>query len=344
MHFVPIEVTDSAGFTHTMRMRLTANVVGPLTIIFFIDLLCLCPAHYWLTLYDITRDVNWNRHGNARITVESVASAADGLSHTELLHFSSIFYPSLLTFMYHQYSSGNWQQASMIAVVLAVVTGGQRFFGVISGPRAAIVRFRGPATQQFAFASMRNSVIVAVLCLFWCARGVGYWMDEPWILPVLPPNSCLPVGKHGACVRHPTQVEGDYINDRWQGLSCSGFLTGDPDEPWVINVSGCVGWEHGDGMFINRDDLSPPNATLPSLWTGIRYRRYLFMFQPTFMTGWGLVMFAQPIVGVGMCSGFNDLRYDWLEVLTGATFIGWLMLVLMGFAQYFSENPSPVTG
>lgn len=64
-HVYIAKVTDSEGCEHAVRMRVTANFMGPWLFMFIIDFFCLCPAHYWLTLYDGTNTVDWARNGNA---------------------------------------------------------------------------------------------------------------------------------------------------------------------------------------------------------------------------------------------------------------------------------------
>jgi hypothetical protein len=64
--------------------------------LFAIDLLYLCPAHYWLTVHDNTSNVDGTCHGNVRGTVEAVAAGLGSLTRAEVVHFTCTLVPIAL--------------------------------------------------------------------------------------------------------------------------------------------------------------------------------------------------------------------------------------------------------
>jgi hypothetical protein len=318
LHWVPADVTDSAGTTHKVRMRLTANFIAPWWTLWACDLFMFCPAHYWLTLYSVTRAVDWKRHGNARGTVEAVAAAVQGLTRAEAVHFSVTFFPINLSMTIAFFRLKYYWPATVFLLINIFMFTGQRLFELLGRPRAAIVRFRGPATEEFAWSAMKQSLGAAVLMLLWCLRFLSYWLGEPYILPVahapLAPDPLMPTLPKLLDRPYPHVVDAGYHIDEWLGYQCSGTLAGDPAEPWVINVSGC-----DCEMFLSRCPTSTTNATLPSQWTALRFRRYwgTFLFPPVLMGE--ALMFYQAMVGEGMFSGLKELQYDRTEMLAAVT-------------------------
>ena len=97
VNYIPVDgvpVIDSEGFKHTVRLRTIANFNIPWLFLFTIDLLCLCPAHYWLTLYQATSAaVDWNGQGNARGRVKAVVTVVETLTRGETIHFLMTMMP-----------------------------------------------------------------------------------------------------------------------------------------------------------------------------------------------------------------------------------------------------------
>jgi hypothetical protein len=138
-HFVPVTATDSEGCKHKVRLRLTANFALPWNFLFIIDFLCLCPAHYWLTLYGGTSTVDWARNGNARGTVEAVATALGDLTRAEAVHFTGTLSPfflgaSVVDFQQENYATIHDHAADGVSGVCR---------------RAALLRAAGPSTRRY---------------------------------------------------------------------------------------------------------------------------------------------------------------------------------------------------
>lgn len=122
---------------------------------------------------------------------------------------------------------GNWQTGLPPLIGLAIFVGGQRFFRLLSRPRAAIVRFRGPATPEFAWTAMTGSLVAALCMLAWAMRCTRWWLDAPVMLLVEPPpNDILLHVTDG--VQLSKMVEAGYPADVRQGLACKGVQTDDP--------------------------------------------------------------------------------------------------------------------
>jgi hypothetical protein len=337
LHWVPVTVTDSENCERTVRLRLAINFSHPWMFLFTIDFFCLCPAHYWLTLYDRTATVDWARNGNARGTVEAVAAELSSLTRAEAIHFTGTIVPLFLGLIVTSVIEKNWVATITMVIGLAVFVGGQRFFGLLAWPRAAIVRVRGPAAPDFAWGAMKGSFVAALCILVWATRCIRWWHDAPILLPVKPPPyDVLP---------HPKIVEIDYGADVWQGMTCNGTLTHDLAAPWVVNVSSC-----DDGMFIDRrinaTCMSQPaclaactslTATLPSQWTAQGFRHFAWGWNAAFISP-AAFMFYQVLLGEGMFSSMKQLQYHWTEVLGAFTLIGWLILALLYATMFFSED------
>jgi|EP01047_Picozoa_sp_COSAG01_P058344 hypothetical protein len=342
-HFTSSTLVDSEGCEHRVRQRLVSSFGIPWLTLFVIDFLCLCPAHYWLTMYSKTHAVAWARHGNARDIVEDVATSLDRLTLAETLHFSCALMPILIGLAVDNAMRGDWQYALIIGLVMGVFAGGQLIFGLLSRPRSAIVRFRGPGTPAFAWGALKGSLGSALCILLWGMRGAAWWMDHP-VLPVRPPAGAQATG----VLQHHPLVEGSYLIDLWQGFSCQGRLSDEimtlrgeiAKAPWVINVSSC-----DSEMFIDggRDEVclrQHPNATLPSMWTADGFRHFRVSLNCPMFAGFGFLS-AQVLVGAGMFSTIQHLRYGWAEV--SATFA--LMVTLGGFCftwmRFYSTDPDP---
>jgi hypothetical protein len=306
LHWVPVTVEDSEGVTHSVRLRLAINFAAPWITFWFVDMFCLCPAHFWLTLYGATRRVDWSGgRGNARCNVEAVAAAVESLTHTEAIHFCCTLVPTTVASSYAFMSQGDLFLGVGLVLFLVALIGGQWVFKILGQIRSGIVRFRGPATSDFAWGALKGSLRAATCAMLWGARCQGYWMDQPIILPVdMPPDNLL---------HPPSGAKSGYARDIWQGLHCGGRPTGDPVTPWVINVSSC-----DPAIFIaGGRHVTSPNATFPSQWTALGFRRFQFMIYPNFCGSFTFFCY-QPLVGVGMFSSMVDLRYHWTEGLAAA--------------------------
>jgi hypothetical protein len=324
MHWVPAAVTDSEGFTHSVRRRLTANFFVPWFLVFVIDIACLCPAHYWLTLYDATNTLEWKGYGNARGKVEVVAAAVGSLTRAEAIHFTSTLSPLFIGVIIDAVRSEEkkWFFAVFSLVILVVLLGGQRFFGLVGRPRAAIVRFRGPATPDYAWSALKGSLLFGLCVVVWGARCLQFWIDEPNLLFVAAPTNEM--------LEHPTTADNSYGADLWQGLECGGILTDDPAAPWLVKLNECppeMFLEGGPSAYGSEPRFA--NATLPSQWTAQGFRRQTFMVLPTLWAGCGYSFFYLPIVGEGMFSSMRQLQYGWTEVLAAAMLVAWLLGALL---------------
>jgi hypothetical protein len=318
MHWwVPLEVTDSEGFTHSVRRRLTANFDRGIAFLFPIDLFCLCPAHYFLTLYDATRAVEWQGHGSARDKVEAVAEELGSLTRAEAIHFTVTLVPVFGALALHSVVISDWQSAFLCSFFVAVFVCGQRFYGLLGRPRAAIVRFRGPGTAAYAWGALKGTLVLAVLFLIWSARGGQFWIDEPTMLMVEPPKDLL---------SYPDGAEIQYATDVWTGLACPGIITNDPAEPWLINVTACGdAMASSSNMFMQGgfNSSTPPNATLPTQWTARGFRYSFSVGWPMAAAGLAYPLFYLPVVGQGTFAGMRELTFSWSDLVAGAILFGY---------------------
>jgi hypothetical protein len=126
--------------------------------------------------------------------------------------------------------------------------------------------------------------------------------------------------------------------DIWQGLECEGVITADPAAPWVVNVSSC-----NASMFIGpragNCSTTSPNATLPSQWTAQGYRQNQWGLNAAATFGLGIMLY-QVLLGEGMFSSTKRLRYHWTEVVGAVTLMALLVLSLLQFMMFFSEDSS----
>ena len=193
----------------------------------FIDLCCMCPAHYWLTLYQATRLVVWDGDGSsARQKKEAIAQAAESLTGWERAHFLLTLLPPFVAYMVVQGRYHNYLPLAILGVFLIGLLGTQQFLNALTRPRTAIVKFRGPETATFAWRCVKTCLGVAFLSATFVASCLSYWLiDQPYILPIDTPSD-----EDG--IDAPAVVRGITFQDIGSGARCRGHPSGDPTEPW----------------------------------------------------------------------------------------------------------------
>ena len=258
---VPVDLTDNDGVTHIVPMRVTANWAMPWQLLIFIDLYCFCPAHYWLALYNQTRTVEWIGDGGSKESVERRAAVVRRMTRGETIHYlMTLLPPFVAADILAIRRRTNWIiPIGLTAIIAGGLVGGQLFFGVLTQPRVAILRFRGPDTPAFAWSAMRLCLIAGVLSMVWMANITSFWVDQPSILPINNPPRSAGLGQ-------PATVDSLPYSDLWTGRECRGHLTGDIERPWEASVSDCDAALFYDGLPRHS------NATIPSFWTAQRFR------------------------------------------------------------------------
>ena len=351
-NLMSVTITDSHGSPHSVRLLVTANFMSPWKIFYAMSLWCFCPAHYWLTLYDATRAVEWNRHGNARETVEHVATAVERFTWLEAVHWSIALFPVYVAAGAGYYHNGVILTPVVATVESAIFLGGQIFWQFWSHPRGTIVRFRGPATANFAWQAMKANLFVALVVLVCAVHPIRFWLDEPILLPVDPPNcnGSAGVGVGPDCSDtihpHPAGLGDLYFLDYWRYVKCPGLASGDPAEPWLVNLTGCKydRFNTGERLFNIRNDSLKSTAgcsgkecpTLPSMWRGVPQRRYFYPWSAVIMGPQGFFCY-QLFISMGTFSGAKDLRFEWGDILAGAVLLGWLVSTLVMVMLYLGD-------
>jgi hypothetical protein len=352
--FIPAEVVDSGGVSHSVRLGMTPSFTGCWYCFLNIDMWILCPIHYWLTLYDAVRTPEdghqpevdprvsgWSSshrqlQANARDRVDAAAVAVATLTRWEATHFSMTVVPQMGVMIWNGFLSQGSTAVTLPAfllMVLAMVFGGQLKYRVFTQPRVAILRFRGPATADFVWWAVQLELKVLVLAVLWCVYITAYWSVQPIFVPMDPPTQ--------EQFPHPSAFD-PFFSDPWTGVNCKGHVTGDLEDPWVASVQNCSSTLFFNTVSDAQADRATRNATFDSIWRASPMGHWI-MPQNVVSFSSSLIVFYTMFVGQGMFSDVQQLHLNRAEACAVACLCSQACFFLADLLIFW-RPPSPDYG
>ena len=226
-----VQVVDSEGLPHSVRLGMTPNFTACWKCLLQIDVALLCPLHFWLTLYDAARTPGGGHHQKAdphvsgwspshrqvqaiaRERVDAAAAAVATLTRWEAIHFTMMTGPPFGSFVCNGFRQGSYFVPFVGMLLIGLMYVGQLKVRVFTRPRVAILRFRGPATAEFASWAVQLHLKVLVLAVLWSAYVAAYWYQQPILVPMDHPTQ--------AQFKHPSLLGSFFF--RISGLAQSAW-------------------------------------------------------------------------------------------------------------------------